>query len=146
MTRTLLLAAAVAIAATTIPAAVAADSSTAPRKTLTAFASEQELTDFFKRWAEEAERRRKEQMRLSRDQAPAAAAAPAPAAQKAEAAAVADSITNVQHAGVDEGGRPPREGPDVRARRRRQGPCQRWQTADLPRGRRSCDQDRAVED
>ena len=78
MTRTLLLAAAIAMAA--INTAVAeVDRSTAPRKTLTAFASEQELADHLKRWAEAAERRRKDAARASRDQAPAAAAAPAPA-------------------------------------------------------------------
>ncbi|HTO48122.1 MAG TPA: beta-propeller domain-containing protein [Burkholderiales bacterium] len=112
MPRNLLLAAAVAaFALNTIPAQAAATASTAPQKTLTAFASEQELADLFKRWAEEAERRRKEE-RLRRDTAasqgmlalapPASAPAPAVAAKTAEA--VADSVTNVQHAGVDEGG------------------------------------------
>ena len=111
MPRNLLCAAAIAaFALNTIPAEAAASASTAPRKTLTAFASEQELADLFKRWAEEAERRRKEEARR-RDlavaqslmsQAAPPASAPAVAAKAAEA--VADSVTNVQHAGVDEGG------------------------------------------
>ena len=103
MTKTLLLAAAVAFAATMVPAAVEANASTAPRKTLTAFASEQELADHLKRWAEWAERRRKEALHTSRDQQVAPAAAPAPALKSA-AEPAADSVTNVQHAGVDEGG------------------------------------------
>jgi uncharacterized secreted protein with C-terminal beta-propeller domain len=83
----------------------------APRKTLQAFASEQEITDLFKRWAEENQRRARAE-RGSLDQASPATPAPAmgalmsaPAA-KAESAAAKeqDSITNVQHAGVDEGG------------------------------------------
>ncbi len=112
MSRTLLLAAAIAaLAATTISAPAEASPSTAPRKTLTAFTSEQELADLFKRWAEEMERRRKEESRR-RDMSlaqglmsQAAPSAPAPAAAaKVAAEAMADSVTNVQHAGVDEGG------------------------------------------
>ena len=109
MSRTLLLAAAIAaLAATTISAPAGANPSTAPRKTLTAFASEQELADLFKRWAEEAERRRKEEGRR-RDFAAsqgmlAQSPAPASAAPAKAAEAMADSVTNVQHAGVDEGG------------------------------------------
>jgi len=84
-----------------------AAASTAPQKTLTAFAGEQELADLFKRWADEAERRRKEEARR-RDAAASAgmlAQSPAPASVAAKAAeGAADSVTNVQHAGVDEGG------------------------------------------
>ena len=58
MSRTLLPAAAIAALAATTISATAAES-TAPRKTLKAFASEQEISDLFKRWAEEAKRRRK---------------------------------------------------------------------------------------
>jgi hypothetical protein len=110
MSRTFLMAAALAAAAATAaPAAAGGSPSTAPRKTLAAFASEQELADLFKRWAEEVERRRKEELRrrdasvaqgLGSQTAPAAS--PAVGAKAAEA--MADSITNVQHAGVDEGG------------------------------------------
>lgn len=85
----------------------------APRKTLTAFASEQELSDLFARWREahrirmEAERKRRDEARA---QGSLAQSAPAPAAMAAKSMAAeasgasADSITNVQHAGVDEGG------------------------------------------
>jgi hypothetical protein len=83
----------------------------APRKTLQAFASEQEITDLFKRWAEEHQRRARAERR-NLDQAhpsppaPAMGALMAAPAAKPEAAAAKeqDSITNVQHAGVDEGG------------------------------------------
>ncbi|MFO1361393.1 MAG: beta-propeller domain-containing protein [Burkholderiales bacterium] len=102
------LAACLAVAAVAAAAAGAAPASPAPRKTLTAFASEQELADLFRRWAAEAERRRDAQ-RAQRPQpgalAQPSAPAPAPAAEAAAAAASKDeSVTNVQHAGVDEGG------------------------------------------
>ena len=96
-----------ALAATAISAPAGANASTAPRKTLTAFASEQELTDLFKRWADETRRREEARRRDIAAQglmSQAAPASPAAAAPKAAAEAVADSITNVQHAGVDEGG------------------------------------------
>lgn len=101
-------AACLAVAAVAAAAAGAAPASPAPRKTLTAFASEQELADLFRRWAAEAERRRDAQ-RAQRPQpgalAQPSAPAPAPAAEAAAAAASKDeSVTNVQHAGVDEGG------------------------------------------
>ena len=84
----------------------------APRKTLQPFASDQEVASLFRRWADahraklEAERRDRS---LGALQAPFSMAqnAPAPAsAAKAEAVSstAADSVTNVQHAGVDEGG------------------------------------------
>jgi hypothetical protein len=111
MPKALLLAAAIAaLAATTISAPAAANTSTAPRKTLTAFASEQELADLFKRWAEEMRRREEQRRRdiaargLMSESAPAAPAAAAPTAKASAVEAMADSITNVQHAGVDEGG------------------------------------------
>jgi len=72
---------------------------TSPQKTLTAFASEQELAALFKGWAE-AHRRRQEARRDSS----ARASAPAALAAGAEVAKSAESVTNVQHAGVDEGG------------------------------------------
>src|SRR5262245_55829545 len=108
MSRKLALAAAVAAFALITTTAAAAPS-TAPQKTLSAFASEQELTDLFKRWAEEAERRRKEEvarrdMNASAGLLASPAQAPASAAPAKAAEAVADSVTNVQHAGVDEGG------------------------------------------
>ena len=84
----------------------------APRKTLQAFASDREIADLFKRWAEENRREsraRSSQMFDSASQPGQAgmgtmSAAPAAPASKAGPAGEADSITNVQHAGVDEGG------------------------------------------
>ena len=88
--------------------------SPAPRKTLKAFASEEELAELFKGWAAEyAARRRDEASRRAQapsgigamQSAPAPASAPTMAAKEGLAAgAAADSVTNVQHAGVDEGG------------------------------------------
>ena len=81
----------------------------APKKTLQAFASDREISDLFKRWAEE-HRSRAEARRHSYSQAsPSAPAELASGVMQAESAAkmadqAADSITNVQHAGVDEGG------------------------------------------
>jgi hypothetical protein len=98
----------IALAALAVAGSAAATpASTAPRKTLTAFASEAELAELLKHWADEAARRRDEQrMRAQAQglaQAPAPAAAPAAAAKEA-VADKAESVTNVQHAGVDEGG------------------------------------------
>ena len=87
----------VALAAALIPLAAGAAESTAPRKTLKPFASEKELTALFDRWAEEHKRSRAERQMLG-----AAKSQAAPAAVAAEASM--DSVTNVQHAGVDEGG------------------------------------------
>jgi hypothetical protein len=82
-----------------------------PHKTLAAFASEQELADLFKGWAEEYRRRQAAEQRSRRDagQAQEMAAQPASAPSAlASAGALAksadESVTNVQHAGVDEGG------------------------------------------
>jgi hypothetical protein len=79
----------------------------APKKALRAFASEQEISDLFKRWAEAAPPRREPRMAASTYDAAAPApsvgmSAAAPAA-KVSAEQDAESITNVQHAGVDEG-------------------------------------------
>jgi hypothetical protein len=85
-------------------------SDAAPKKTLAAFASEQEISDLFKRWAEEHRRRAQAERRSVLQASPAAPAAgmgammSAPAAKMADTAAAEESITNVQHAGVDEGG------------------------------------------
>ena len=85
----------------------------APRKTLKPFANEQEIAQLFARWNEEHQRRVSERGRrdgqgyqFAENMAQPAAAPPAMAkAAAAEAgSAAADSITNVQHAGVDEGG------------------------------------------
>ncbi|MFY9316674.1 MAG: beta-propeller domain-containing protein [Burkholderiales bacterium] len=92
-------------------ATAAPTSSHASHKALTAFASEAELAELFKGWAEEYRKRREAEARSRRDAGQAqgmalksevAAAAPATAGALAKAAE--DSVTNVQHAGVDEGG------------------------------------------
>jgi hypothetical protein len=67
----------------------------AAKKTMRAFASEQELAAYFK---DLAEKQRRESTRVSGASQTVELAAAAPAA-KSE-----DSVTNVQHAGVDEGG------------------------------------------
>lgn len=85
---------------------------TAPRKTLRAFASEQEFMRLLKRWdaRTDKERARMKQGAPMAVPAPAPAVAaepPADAVEAAGASAKADdgeSITNVQTAGVDEGG------------------------------------------
>jgi len=70
---------------------------TVSKATLKPFASEAELQALLKTWAERNPLRRAEQMAGALQSAPAA-----PASKAAESAA--DSVTNVQHAGVDEGG------------------------------------------
>jgi hypothetical protein len=95
--------------------ALAAD---APRATLTAYASEAELRQALARWQEQSRQRRSEGRRdgaaldaLAMQAAPSATPAPMAAAKSEAAGAVAErrsadaeSITNVQTAGVDEGG------------------------------------------
>jgi hypothetical protein len=88
------------IFAALLPMAAPAADSTAPRKTLKPFASEHELKALFDKWAEESRRRQE----ARRDYGAAPQALAKSAAPAAEAAASADSVTNVQHAGVDEGG------------------------------------------
>jgi len=84
-----------------------AAASTAPRATLKPFASEREFDDVIARWREAArasqERQRRESLALSMAPQPAAPATAAKAAADSSGAA-AESITNVQTAGVDEGG------------------------------------------
>ena len=81
----------------------------APRKTLQAFASDREISDLFKRWAEDYQRRSRSEARShvpspSAMSGMGAMSAFAPAAKLADLASAGESITNVQHAGVDEGG------------------------------------------
>ena len=83
-----------------LPMAAAGADSPAPRKTLKPFANEQELKALFDKWAEESRRRQE----ARRDYGAAPQALAKSAAPAAEAAASADSVTNVQHSGVDEGG------------------------------------------
>src|SRR2546421_7845109 len=74
---------------------------TAPKATLKPFASEVELQALLKSWAAQSERRRAERMFAKGMSSPAA---PASMFSGAVAENAADSVTNVQHAGVDEGG------------------------------------------
>jgi hypothetical protein len=102
----------VALAASLVaPAGAIWANETAPRKTLTAFASEDELAALFETWAEEAKRRREAEAKRRAEASALGQAMPAPAAsppaKSAEAVAKSsadESVTNVQHAGVDEGG------------------------------------------
>lgn len=86
---------------------------TTPRKTLRAFSGEQEFSRLLQRWQAQAERKRqdlakKSSMAPPSPPAPAAVALMAPGSVVADEAAAGadkeDSITNVQTAGVDEGG------------------------------------------
>ena len=68
-----------------------AANATAPKATLKPFASEAQLQAVLRTWVEQQQRRRAERRADAMQAAPASAAA-------------AESVTNVQHAGVDEGG------------------------------------------
>ena len=80
--------------------AFAAAHATPPKATLKPFASEAELQALLKGWKRELERRRPARAESYGVQSSAAPAASALNSKLAET----DSITNVQHAGVDEGG------------------------------------------
>lgn len=93
----------------------AAAQAAAPRATLRAFKNDQEIRELFNGWTEAHQRRmaderkRRDEMRAPAGQPPAPMAQMAPLAKAAApavagAAAEADSVTNVQTAGVDEGG------------------------------------------
>src|SRR5262245_8888845 len=77
-----------------------------PKKTLHAFGSEQEMTAYFQQIAEEARReleRRSGPYKMAQEAAPIADSAKATSDTRAKSENE-ESITNVQHAGVDEGG------------------------------------------
>ncbi|MBM3344349.1 MAG: hypothetical protein FJY56_19890 [Betaproteobacteria bacterium] len=92
------------------------NSAAASRAALPAFKNEQEIRSLFKTWAEEQQRRMADERKrreAARAQAgpltvplpaPATKAAVSAAAETSALGAAADSITNVQTAGVDEGG------------------------------------------
>ena len=83
---------------------------TAPRKTLAPFASEQALSSYLQQLQARQAALQKEQQKLQRATAQSMSALPAPAAPMvakaapAPSAEAAESVTNVQTAGVDEGG------------------------------------------
>jgi len=93
-------------------ACAAQAASTAPQKTLPAFASEQELSSYLQAMAQrqlEQQRAREKMLRRSsamQKSAPMPAPMPAPMAEASVASAdsTAESVTNTQTAGVDEGG------------------------------------------
>ena len=94
--------------AETIPP-VSAASGIQTKKTMKAFASEQELRRYFRKLAErqkrEARRGVESQALMDSAAAPSPASnAPAAPIGKAKAADAEESVTNTQHAGVDEGG------------------------------------------
>jgi hypothetical protein len=97
------LAATCLLLATMFAGAAFAAPSDAPRRSLVAFASEAELADWLRRWAEEV-RERREARRQAGAATPAPAGANALALADKAVAAEADAVTNLQHAGVDEGG------------------------------------------
>lgn len=76
-----------------------------PKKTMRAFASEQELKNYFREWAEK-QRRDQEGRRAKSESSSNASglAAPSASADAEKSAKEDDSVTNNQHAGVDEGG------------------------------------------
>jgi hypothetical protein len=110
-----------AVLITAVSSGCAIGQSTAPASTLRAFESEAALETHVKKMAADVQRRREEDERkraqAARERAakglppldqaqPKFSAPPAPAAKAASAApgAAAESVTNVQHASVDEGG------------------------------------------
>src|SRR5688572_6541446 len=92
------------LAAVAAAVSFSAFADTAPKKTLRPFTSEAELAALFKTWSEQ-QRQRGERRAAESSAFGAMQAAPAAAPALAKSAdAMSDSITNVQHAGVDEGG------------------------------------------
>lgn len=77
-----------------------------PKKTLRAFGSEQELAAYFQQIAEEARREPEQRIHKYADEASSASTAGiAPASADAQTKGESEeSVTNTQHAGVDEGG------------------------------------------
>ena len=89
-----------AVTTDTIPP-VAASGIFPPKKTMEAFKSEAELVRYFR---ELAEKQRREQRVTYDALVNTQNAGPAPSVAKAEATKEPESVTNTQHAGVDEGG------------------------------------------
>ncbi len=97
-----------AVCATAAPATLSAPSASAPSRTLTPYAGEAELRQALKRWQDGAQRSRRrfaDQAKSLDSSTALESAAPPQAAPAALAKAdSSDAITNVQTAGVDEGG------------------------------------------
>src|SRR5262249_14948621 len=77
---------------------------TAPKKTMRPFRSEQELASYFRQLAEKRKLRRRAQADSIDATGVAGNAQAAPAEARSSKASYDESVTNVQHAGVDEGG------------------------------------------
>ena len=77
-----------------------------PKKTLKAFRSEQELRDYFRAWEEKRKRdaQRSPAKSTANSAVPASPSADGMASESAKDSKEEDSVTNNQHAGVDEGG------------------------------------------
>lgn len=96
------------ISASLVPARVVV-AEAPPAKTLQAFSSEEELADFFAkellpRWQAHAKKAEERQQKAFGLEMPAPASSPAKLESAAQDSAATESVTNVQHAGVDEGG------------------------------------------
>ncbi len=74
------------------------------KKTMQAFSSEQELERYFKELAEKYKREARAQTKSASGNVDMATAEPAPASKAGIAGDTEESVTNTQHAGVDEGG------------------------------------------
>jgi hypothetical protein len=97
----------IVVASIALMLACQAHAASAPSKTMTAFASEAQLQDFFKKFAREQEQRSRRGAGAEGTYVTVTGSAVKPAAPAAESAAsdsVAESVTNNQTAGVDEGG------------------------------------------
>lgn len=84
--------------------AVYAGPSAPPAKTMRAFSSDRELAAYLRKLAEEQGRRQREEMNAQAAAEPMPSSVPATKSGDAKAAKDEESVTNVQHAGVDEGG------------------------------------------
>jgi len=87
-----------------IPAVSADTTLTPPTKTMRAFHSDQELASYLRKLAEEQARRQRSVVNNQAAPEPMPSSAPASKSDDAKSAKDDESITNVQHAGVDEGG------------------------------------------
>lgn len=87
-----------------IPAVSADATVTPPAKTMRAFRSDQELAAYLRKLAEEQGRRQKDMVNAQPSASVAANAAAAPQSEADAKSKDDESVTNVQHAGVDEGG------------------------------------------
>ncbi|MEO6334635.1 MAG: beta-propeller domain-containing protein [Pyrinomonadaceae bacterium] len=86
-----------------VPAAVELLAAAKPAKTMTAFSSQQELKNFFKKLAEK-QKSGADRQKVMKSESANAYSAPSMALDGVSAEKADESITNTQHAGVDEGG------------------------------------------